>query len=100
MLVVYTVVGITFALWNASTSVVLFSNLGPENQGGLMGVYSALSSFGLVLGAFASGYLSLYYGYSLTFAAAGLLMISSFFVLEASLRHMTVPEGKTIQVKA
>lgn len=97
VLVVYTIVGVTFALWNASTSVVLFSNLGPENQGGLMGVYSALSSFGLVLGAFSSGYLSFYFGYSLTFAAAGLLMISSFFVLEASLRHLSTVE--TIQVK-
>ncbi len=97
--IVYSIIGILYALWNSSTSIVLFNNLGPEKQGGLLGAYSAFSSLGSVLGALVSGYTSYYLGYSLTFALAAVVLLSSFFVLEASFRNLGLSEG-TSHVKA
>ncbi len=93
--IAYACIGIIFALWNSSTSVILFSNLGPEKQGGLLGAYSAFSSIGLVIGSLFSGYLSSYFGYSLTFTLAALVMLSSFFVLEASLKSLGIERNET-----
>jgi MFS family permease len=91
----YAGIGIVFALWNSSTSVILFSTLGPDRQGGLLGAYSALSSFGLVIGSLFSGYLSSYFGYSLTFIMAAFVMLSSFFVLEASMKGLGLEKKET-----
>ena len=93
--IIYACIGVVFALWNSSTSVILFSSLGPEKQGGLLGGYSALSSFGLVIGSLFSGYLSSFFGYSLTFTLAAFVMLSSFFVLEASMKGLGIEKNET-----
>ncbi len=59
-----------------------------------MGAYSALSSFGLVIGSLFSGYLSSYFGYSLTFILAAFVMLSSFFVLEAAMKGLAIEKGE------
>lgn len=83
----FVVIGVMYAIWNASTSVLLFSNLGSGRQGNLLGGYAALSNFGTVIGAFLTAYLASYDGYATTFGIAAVVMIVSFFVLEASLRR-------------
>jgi MFS family permease len=94
-MIIYACIGVVFALWNSSTSVILFSSLGPEKQGGLLGGYSALSSFGLVIGSLFSGYLSSYFGYSITFTLAAFVMLSSFFVLEGSMKGLGIVRNET-----
>jgi MFS family permease len=85
--ILFVVIGIAYAVWNASTSVMLFSNMGQARQGNLLGGYAALSNLGTVVGAFLTGYLSYYDGFATTFAMAAAVMLVSFFVLEASLRR-------------
>lgn len=93
--VMFALIGVVFALWNASTSGLLLNSLGPARQGGMLGGYSALSSLGLVVGSFFSGYASFYLGYVATFLVAAVLLIISFFVLEAAFRGLGVVPGRT-----
>lgn len=93
--VMFALIGVVFALWNASTSGLLLNSLGPARQGGMLGGYSALSSLGLVVGSFFSGYASFYLGYVATFIVAAVLLIVSFFVLEAAFRGLGVVPGRT-----
>lgn len=93
--VMFALIGVVFALWNASTSGLLLNSLGPTRQGGMLGGYSALSSLGLVVGSFFSGYASFYLGYVATFIVAAVLLIVSFFVLEAAFRGLGVVRGRT-----
>ncbi len=68
----------------------MFSTLGGERQARLLGAYTALSGFGLVIGAVLSGLISFYFGYSINFTLASVLMILSLLVLEGAfklLRH-------------
>ncbi|MBI3022850.1 MAG: hypothetical protein HYY68_03875, partial [Thaumarchaeota archaeon] len=93
--VMFALIGVVFALWNASTSGLLLNSLGPARQGGMLGGYSALSSLGLVVGSFFSGYASFYLGYVATFIVAAVLLIVAFFVLEAAFRGLGVVPGRT-----
>ncbi len=83
----FIVIGISYTIWNASTSVMLFSSMGQDRQGKVLGGYAALSNLGTVVGAFLTGYISYYDGYATTFAIAAAVLLVSFFVLEASLRR-------------
>lgn len=74
------VMGFGLAAWNAFNAGTVYSSLRPESQGGAIGLFSALNSFGVVLGAFLSGIASLYIGYSFTFAVASILMVVSIVV--------------------
>lgn len=91
----FALIGVVYALWNASTSGLLLNSLGPVRQGGMLGGYSALSSFGLVVGSFLSGYASFYLGYAATFVIAAILLLISFFVLEACFRGLGVVSRRT-----
>lgn len=76
-LIVYLGVGLGVALWNAFNSATVLSQLSPESQGGTIGVFSALNSFGTVIGSILSGVSSLYVGYWFTFFVASGLILSS-----------------------
>ena len=94
--VVFAGVGIAYALWNSSTSVTLLSNLGQGRQGNLLGEYAALGALGTVAGSLFTGYVSFYDGYSTTFTvAAAVIMLGSFFVLEAALKSLGYTPGMT-----
>jgi predicted MFS family arabinose efflux permease len=85
----FALVGVAYALWNSSTSVVLFSSLGEKTkQGNILGGYAALTALGSVAGSLVTGYISFYQGYSTTFSIAAALMLVSFFILEASLKSL------------
>lgn len=86
--VVYAMTGVAYALWNSSTSVTLLANLGRGRQGNLLGQYAALGALGTVAGSLFTGYISYYAGYSTTFTVAAMIMLGSFFVLEAALKAL------------
>jgi len=86
--VVWALVGVAFTLWNSSTSLALFSNLGSGRQGNILGGFAALGALGTVAGSLFTGYVSYSYGYSSTFTVAAAIMLASFFVLEAALRSL------------
>jgi MFS family permease len=90
--ILYSLIGVAFALWNSSTSVTLLSSLGSARQGNVLGGYAALGALGTVAGSLFTGYTSFYEGYSTTFTIAAGLMLFSFFVLEAALKSMGYQE--------
>ncbi len=92
---VFAVVGVAYALWNSSTSVTLLANLGSGRQGNLLGQYAALGALGTVAGSVFTGYVSFYDGYSTTFTVAAVIMLASFFVLEAALKALGYGQKRT-----
>ncbi|MGA2664331.1 MAG: MFS transporter [Nitrososphaerales archaeon] len=86
--VFYAMIGVVYAVWNSSTSVMLMADLGPEKQGNVLGGYAALGALGTVTGSLFTGYISFYQGYSTTFATAAAVMLVAFFALEASLKSL------------
>ncbi len=91
----YALMGLTYAVWNSSTSVALLSSLGRARQGSLIGAYAALGALGTVAGSLFTGYVSYYLGYSTTFTVAAAIMLLSYFVLEAALRNLGHRESRT-----
>jgi MFS family permease len=83
-IVLFALLGLGFALWNSSTSVVLFTTLGTDKQAGLLGAYSALSGFGVVIGSVLSGFISFYSGYTIDFVLSSVLTVFSFLLLEGA----------------
>jgi len=62
--------GIAFAMYYASSNIMIFNTLGHSNQGSTLGVYSALVGLAITLGSFISGFTSFYFGYHVTFISA------------------------------
>ena len=77
--------GASWAVYNSAVNVILFSSMGPTGKGGVLGGYGAVTNFGTVIGAFLSGYISFYIGYTTTFAASAVLMLISYLILRPSL---------------
>jgi MFS family permease len=92
-IVLFSVFGFAFALWNSSTSVALFSTLGGEKQAGMLGAYSALSGFGLVVGSAVSGPVSFYLGYPINFTVSSLLMVLALLILEGAFKALGSKES-------
>ena len=87
-MVFYALMGLTYAVWNSSTSVVLLSSLGQARQGSIIGLYAALGALGTVAGSLFTGYVAYYLGYATTFTVAAALMLLSFFVLRSALKSL------------
>lgn len=81
---VLAVVGMSFTFANTATSMLLFDNLQPGKQGEMLGIYSALTGAGLLIGAFISGFLSFHLGYALTFIVAGGIALVSLGIFRRS----------------
>ncbi len=93
-IVLFSLMGFGFALWNSATSVVLFTTLGTDRQAGLLGAYSALSGFGVVIGSVLSGFISFYFGYTIDFVLSSALTVFSLLVIEGAFKalgHKQIP---------
>lgn len=65
-----------FSLANTPISTMLYNSIDSHRRGEYLGLYSALTSIGVLIGSTISGYVSLQLSYAVTFlAAGGLLMI-------------------------
>jgi MFS family permease len=62
--------GIAYAVYYATSTIMIFNTLGHSNQGSTLGVYSALVGLATTLGSFVSGFTSFYFGYHVTFITA------------------------------
>ena len=78
-------IGTGFALYNTSSSVLLFRNLVAGKQGELLGVYSALTGIAAFAGSIMSGYLSYHFGYAATFLAAAFLLVGCAATLKSAI---------------
>jgi MFS family permease len=79
--------GTAYALYQTSSSVILFRSLPPGKQGELLGVYSALTGIAAFIGAIMAGYLSFHFGYWVTFSAATLLVVGCVFSFRSAMRE-------------
>jgi len=81
------VTGTAYALYQTSSSVILFRSLPPGKQGELLGVYSALAGIAAFIGAILAGYLSYHFGYWVTFSAATLLVVGCVLAFRSAMRE-------------
>ena len=82
-LVTFTLLGLAYTIITVNLNSLFFRALPAGKQGGLLGVYSAFNGIALFLGSLASGYISFYLGYSMTFFVAAMLVFLSASVLQA-----------------
>jgi MFS family permease len=82
-LVVFGLTGSAYVFINVNLNTLLFRALPGGRQGSVLGVWSALNGLALLVGALASGFISLYLGYAITFFFAGVLVMLSSIVLDA-----------------
>ncbi len=67
--------GIAYAIYYTSSSTMVFNSLGSRGQGSSLGVYSALVGVASMIGAFVSGFTSVYLGYYVTFLLAAFFLV-------------------------
>jgi len=83
-LILFPVIGGSWAFYNTAVSSLVFRTLDSHRHGEILGIYSSLGGLFSFAGALSSGYLSYTLGYSVTFSAAGVLMILSLYLLSMS----------------
>jgi len=74
--------GLAYAIYYTASNIAVFQALNSHHQGASLGVYSALVGLAMVAGSFASGLISFYIGFHITFIIA-----STFLILSATLIH-------------
>jgi len=79
--------GTAYALYNTSSSILLFRSLPAGKQGELLGLYSALTGIAFFAGAIASGYLSFHFGYGIAFFVAAALIIGCLVTFRSAYRE-------------
>ncbi len=88
-IILFSVIATTYSFAYTATSVLLFRTIGAEHQGDLLGIYSALSAVGLLVGAYSSGILSFHYGFTATFLSAAGLLGVTFIILCSFIQKKT-----------
>jgi MFS family permease len=66
--------GVAFAAYYISTYTMMFNVVQTENAGSALGVYSAVIGLATLAGSLASGFISVFVGFHVTFISAGLLL--------------------------
>jgi MFS family permease len=82
-LLTYTLLGLAYTIITVNLNSLFYKALPAGRQGGLLGVYSASNGAALFMGSLASGYVSYYLGYPITFFVGGILVFLSAAVLQA-----------------
>jgi MFS family permease len=84
--------GIAYAVYYATSTIMIFNTLGHNSQGSTLGVYSALVGVATTLGSFVSGFTSFYFGYHVTFLTAAACLAAA-AALTSSLSESGVRHG-------
>jgi len=66
--------GVAFAAYYISTYTMMFNAIQRGNAGSALGVYSAVIGVATLAGSLASGFISIFAGFHITFISAGLLL--------------------------
>ena len=75
------IVSVCFSLVNTPISIMLYKSIDSHRGGEYLGLYSALTSIGVLVGSTISGYISLQLSYSVTFLAASVLLMTGIGLL-------------------
>jgi MFS family permease len=84
--------GVAYAVYYTSSNTMMFNTVKAKTAGSALGVYSAVVGLASMAGAFASGFISVYAGYYVTFVIAGVLLFVAMGVV-ARLPKPLVPGG-------
>jgi predicted MFS family arabinose efflux permease len=85
--------GIAFVLYYTSSNTMMFNTVRSRNAGAALGVYSAVVGIAAMAGSFASGFISVYIGFYVTFVAAGVLLFAAVGIVARMPRSMKPSEG-------
>ncbi|MDP8012950.1 MAG: hypothetical protein RAK22_02505, partial [Nanoarchaeota archaeon] len=80
----YLIAGFAYALWNVSSSVILYSFIRGRHAANYIGIWTAVLGTAGVVGAILSGITSSYGNYILTFSLGILMSILSFLTFSES----------------
>lgn len=73
--------GVAFAVYYTSANTMMFNTVQKRNPGATLGVYSAVVGLATTVGSLASGAISAYMGFCVTFTAASVLLYLAVFVV-------------------
>jgi MFS family permease len=73
--------GIAFAVYYTSANTMMFNTVQTRSPGSALGVYSAVVGFATLSGSLVSGFISVDFGFYVTFVLAGLLVLSAAVLL-------------------
>ena len=76
----YALSGFSYAVWNLSSSVLLYDLVRGENEGYYIGLWTSLLGGSAVVGALLSGVITLSFGYQSTFVIATAVTLGSGFI--------------------
>ena len=73
--------GVAFAVYYTASNTMMFHTVQAKSAGAALGVYSAIVGIASMLGSLASGFISVYSGYSTTFVLASVLLFTAALVV-------------------
>ena len=85
--------GVGFAIYYTSANTMMFTTVQGRSAGAALGVYSAVVGIAAMAGSFASGFMSVYVGYYVTFILAGVLLFAAVAVIGRLPRPSSPDEG-------
>jgi predicted MFS family arabinose efflux permease len=69
--------GVAYAIYYTSSNTMMFNTVKAKTAGSALGVYSAVVGLAAMAGSFASGFVSVYTGYYVTFVISGVLLFAT-----------------------
>jgi len=85
--------GLAYAIYYTSSNTMMFNTVKTRTAGSALGVYSAVVGLATMAGSFVSGFISVYSGYYVTFALAGILLFVTVAVVSRLPKPLTPEEG-------
>ena len=76
-IIAYAIAGFSYALWNLSSSVLLYDMIRGKKEGYYVGLWTGLLGGSAVLGAMLSGVITVVFGYQSTFLIATAVTLGS-----------------------
>jgi len=67
--------GVAFAVYYTSSNTMMFNTVQRRSAGSALGVFSAVVGFATLAGSLASGFISVFLGFNVTFLSAALLLV-------------------------
>jgi MFS family permease len=85
--------GIAFAVYYTASNTMMFNTVQGKSSGAALGVYSAVVGIASMSGSLASGFISVYSGYSTTFVLASVLLFTAALVVARLPSSTNTSEG-------
>jgi MFS family permease len=86
--------GVAYSFYYIASNTLFFEAMNNIDRSRTLGIYSAITSAGLFIGSFISGYLVYFINYWVVFLIAGILMLISAFMFMFLPKRMIIAIGK------